>query len=99
MDIKLKRHYKVIIFFIFTIFFFGLVIGETMIVPYSSGGQIKVSANPNNIENSMHNHGHPSLDKAANYYLIWFINLVCFPVEVIIDNVSCSCNESGGHNQ
>jgi spore coat protein CotH len=54
MDIKLKRHYKAIILFIFTIFFFGLVIGETMMVPYSSGTQLKVSANPDNIENGIY---------------------------------------------
>ncbi len=54
MDIKLKRHYKVIILFIFTIFFFGLVIGETMMVPYSSGNQLNASANPNNIENEIY---------------------------------------------
>lgn len=54
MDIKLKRHYKVIILFIFTIFFLGIVIGETMMVPYSSGNQLNVSANPNNIENEIY---------------------------------------------
>lgn len=54
MDIKLKRHYKVLILFIFTIFFFGLIIGKTMMVPYSSGNQRKVSANPYNIENGIY---------------------------------------------
>ena len=54
MDIKLKRHYKVLILFIFTIFFFGLIIGKTMMVPYSSGNQRKVSANTYNIENGIY---------------------------------------------
>jgi len=54
MDIKLKRHYKVLILFIFAIFFFGMAIGETMMVPYSSGNQLNASANPDNIENEIY---------------------------------------------
>ena len=54
MDIKLKRHYKVILLFIFTILFFGVVIGNTMIVPYSSSNNLNVNANTDTIENDVY---------------------------------------------
>ncbi|NPV51084.1 MAG: hypothetical protein HPY60_07825 [Candidatus Methanofastidiosum sp.] len=54
MDIKLKRHYKVILLFIFTILFFGVIIGNTMIVPYSSSNNLNVNANTDTIENDVY---------------------------------------------
>lgn len=54
MDIKIKRHYKAVLLFIFVIFFFGFVIGDTMITPYSSENKIKVNTALTNIENEIY---------------------------------------------